>query len=493
MKLSVLLMTYNHAPFVEQAVRSVLDQQTNFPFEVVIAEDFSTDDTAAIVSRVETAHPDRIRVLRRGRNLGIQDNFIDAYSQCRGEYVATLDGDDYWTAPDKLQRQVNLLDRNPRYSFCFHNVREVVDPPDEGGKVVGATSEGRAGRTEFELEDLVTGNFVPFGSVVARAGLIPEFAPWVREVPGIDWIFGLLNARQGPFARIDGCLGVYRKHSVGVWTSMSWARQINTVLRIYDGIRGDLPSRLGPLVHAMSLNIKLRSEWQLAREKIDELVRSQTGDAFQRLRARNLEIEGYARDLQIKFADLERNSRCLADRLTRLEEYARDRDLHGREEADERIRLEDFTRDLEGRFATLEEYARARDQHGRDVADQFARLEHYTRDLQGRFAALEEYARARNQHGRDVADQFTRLEDYTRNLQGRFAALEDYTRDLQGRFTALEEYTRDLQGRFATLEEYTRTREGTTCGNGVLNGPQPTVWARRVGTVLTASPISTLA
>jgi glycosyltransferase involved in cell wall biosynthesis len=479
MKLSVLLMTYNHAPFVEQAVRSVLDQRTDFPFEVVVAEDYSIDDTAAIVSRIEAAHPDRIRVLRRGRNLGIQANFIDAYSHCLGDYVATLDGDDYWTAPDKLQRQVDFLDRNPSYSFCFHNVRAISDRPGEDGKEVGAASEGREGRTDFELEDLVKGNFVPFGSVVARNRLIPEFSSWIRDIPGIDWIFGMLNARRGPFARVDGCLGVYRKHEGGAWTSLTWARQIKTVLRIYDGIRGELPPRLGPLVDAMSLNIKLRSEWHLAREKVDELVRSQNGDALQRLRARNLEIETYARDLQIKFADLERNSRCLADRFTRMEEYARARDQHGREEADVRTRLENYTRDLEGRFAAVEEYARTRDQHGRDVADQFTRLEDYTRDLEGRFAAVEEYARARDQHGRDVADQFTRL--------------EDYTRDLQGRFVALEEYTRELQWRFAALEEYTRTREETTCGNGVSNGPQPTVSARRVGTALTASPYSSLA
>src|SRR5262245_39083235 len=112
MKLSVLLMTYNHAPFVEQAVRSVLSQRTTFPFDVVVAEDCSTDDTGRIVSRFETQHPGRVRVLRRGKNLGIQANFIDAYAHCRGEYVATLDGDDYWTAPDKLQRQVDFLDQN---------------------------------------------------------------------------------------------------------------------------------------------------------------------------------------------------------------------------------------------------------------------------------------------------------------------------------------------------------------------------------------------
>ena len=70
--IGVLLMTYNHGPFIEQAVRSVLDQRTDFPFEILVAEDHSTDDTPRIVARLEAENPGRLRVLRRGRNLGMQ-------------------------------------------------------------------------------------------------------------------------------------------------------------------------------------------------------------------------------------------------------------------------------------------------------------------------------------------------------------------------------------------------------------------------------------
>jgi glycosyltransferase involved in cell wall biosynthesis len=396
MKLSVLLMTYNHGPFVGQAVRSVLDQRTGFPFEVVVAEDCSTDDTGRLVSQFEAQHPGRVRVLRRGRNLGIQANFIDAYSQCRGDYVATLDGDDYWTAADKLQRQVEFLDRNPTYSFCFHNVKAASATPGEDGQEVGATAEGREGRTAFELEDLVKGNFVPFGSVVARNRLIPEFAKWVRDIPGIDWIFGMLNARRGPFARIDGCLGVYRKHAGGAWTSLSFARQINTVLKIYEGIRDDLPSRLCPLVDTMILNIKLRSEWHLAREKVNELMRSQYGEEYQRLVARNTELEAYARELAGKYVDLERYTKDLVDKYGALETVARDLDTNGR--------------DLAGKFTQLETYTRDRDRYCRELVDKFTGLEAYTRD--------------RDRYCRELVDKFTGLENYTRDLQDRFATLE---------------------------------------------------------------------
>jgi hypothetical protein len=231
----------------------------------------------------------------------------------------------------------------------------------------------------------VKGNFVPFGSVVARNRLIPEFSGWVRDIPGIDWIFGMLNARRGPFARIDGCLGAYRKHAGGAWTSLSFARQINTVLRIYEGIRGDLPPRLGPLVDAMILNIKLRSEWHLTREKVNEMMRSQYGEEYQRLVGRNTELEAYARELAGKYVDLERYTKDLVDKYVKLEAVARDLDTNGR--------------DLAGKFTTLETYTRDRDKYCRDLVDKFTGLETYTRDLQDRFATLEACARS---HGLTV-------------------------------------------------------------------------------------------
>lgn len=123
MKLSVLFLAYNHAPFVRQALDGVLMQETDFPFEVVIGEDCSRDNTLEIVGEYEARHPEKVRVLRMSRNLGMQANFIDTYRQCSGEYVAFMDGDDNWTYCEKLQRQVDFIESNPEFSFCFHRVR----------------------------------------------------------------------------------------------------------------------------------------------------------------------------------------------------------------------------------------------------------------------------------------------------------------------------------------------------------------------------------
>src|SRR5262249_32985339 len=122
MKVSVLVLAYNHERFIGHTLESVLSQQVGFDWEVVIGEDCSTDGTAAVVRRYANRHPERIRVLPRERNLGMHRNFADTWAACRGQYIAILEGDDYWTSPTKLSRQAAFLDARPDYTECFTDV-----------------------------------------------------------------------------------------------------------------------------------------------------------------------------------------------------------------------------------------------------------------------------------------------------------------------------------------------------------------------------------
>ena len=127
MKLSVLVKTFQHERFIEQALESVLSQELSFPLELVVAEDCSTDATAALVGAFAERHAGLLRPLLRERNLGPVENFIDALAHCRGEYIALLDGDDFWTSPGKLQRQLSFLETHPEYSACTHDALLVDD------------------------------------------------------------------------------------------------------------------------------------------------------------------------------------------------------------------------------------------------------------------------------------------------------------------------------------------------------------------------------
>ena len=122
MKVSVHMITYNHEKFIAQAIESALMQQVDFDYEIVIGEDCSTDRTREIVVAYQQRHPDKIRLLLHEQNVGVSLNDIRVYRACRGEYVAWLEGDDYWTSPHKLQKQADFLDSHPACSACFHPV-----------------------------------------------------------------------------------------------------------------------------------------------------------------------------------------------------------------------------------------------------------------------------------------------------------------------------------------------------------------------------------
>jgi glycosyltransferase involved in cell wall biosynthesis len=238
MKASVFLLTYNHGPFIEQAVRSALAQQTRFDYEVVVGDDASDDGTADTVRRLHAEYPGRVRPLLRARNVGMHRNFIETYRACAGEYVAYLDGDDYWTSPDKLQRQVEFLDAHPGHSFCFHDVRTCSADPAAPAE----TWPGLADRTTFTIEELILDNFVPSCSIVARNRLIEQFPGWVEEIIPLDWVFSLLNARHGPVGYLPETMAVYRRHAGGVWTTAEGERRREQLQKLYRR----LPDALGP-------------------------------------------------------------------------------------------------------------------------------------------------------------------------------------------------------------------------------------------------------
>src|SRR5262249_20631667 len=119
-KLSVAMITYNHERFIAQALQSALDQRTNFPCEILVADDHSTDSTPAIIADFHRRYPDKIVPQIRQRNMGGSRNTELLIAACRGQYVAMLEGDDYWTDKNKLQRQVDFLDSHPDYVICCH-------------------------------------------------------------------------------------------------------------------------------------------------------------------------------------------------------------------------------------------------------------------------------------------------------------------------------------------------------------------------------------
>lgn len=132
--LSVVTITYNHEHYIRRCIEGVLMQKVDFPMEFIIADDCSRDGTLVICEEYRRRFPELIRVVSSGSNVGVVANEQRAFLAAKGKYIATCEGDDYWTDPLKLQKQVDFLESHPDYSVCFHRFRKVHlnDGSEEG-------------------------------------------------------------------------------------------------------------------------------------------------------------------------------------------------------------------------------------------------------------------------------------------------------------------------------------------------------------------------
>lgn len=120
MKLSIAILTYNHENYIEKALNSVLNQKIDYEYEIIVGDDFSNDKTREILLKFKEKYPEKIKLIFRSKNIGIASNVIDIFKKCTGEYIALLEGDDYWINDLKLKKQVEYLDKNKEYSGIAH-------------------------------------------------------------------------------------------------------------------------------------------------------------------------------------------------------------------------------------------------------------------------------------------------------------------------------------------------------------------------------------
>ncbi len=266
-ELSVLVMTYNHVKFIDQALDSVLAQRTDFPVEILASEDRSTDGTREAVMQHAARHPDRIRLLLSETNLRSNAVVSRGIAAARGTYLAFLDGDDYWTDPRKLQKQVDFLRAHPDCPMCFHNAR--VEYEDGRRAPHLWTPEHQPAFAGFE--DIWMGNFVPMCSTVFRRVSIADVPAWYESMfPITDWPLHILAARQGALGYIPEVMGVYRQHPGGQYSVHSEEEKQARTLEFYRTMNANLEYRYDRLVRAATSRYFL--EWADEYERRGEIA-----------------------------------------------------------------------------------------------------------------------------------------------------------------------------------------------------------------------------
>lgn len=209
---SICSITYNHGPYIKECLEGFLMQKTTFPVEILIHDDASTDGTEEIIREYEARYPEIIKPLYEVENQwikGRRGSAVFNFPRAQGKYIALCEGDDYWTDPLKLQKQVDFLEGNSEYSMCFHNANLLYEDDNHLNRPF-RDIETR----EYSGQEILRVWTIPTASVVFRTqAYVPIFHP--------DFMFGdiilfLSLAENGKIMGMSDIMSVYRKHDGGV-------------------------------------------------------------------------------------------------------------------------------------------------------------------------------------------------------------------------------------------------------------------------------------
>jgi glycosyltransferase involved in cell wall biosynthesis len=273
------MVTYNQERYIAQAINSVLEQRTTFPIELVIGEDCSTDGTREIVEQFAVAHPHIIRARLAEQNQGVKTNFVGALNQACGEYVVILEGDDYFTDPLKLQRQVEALDARPDWAICFHPAHCCY----EGGLEGPAVTPVGWDRGEASIVDLFEQNFIPTSGAMFRHRLFPALPAWFMKAEAGDWAIHILNAAHGNIGFLPEVMSAYRIHPAGNWSGRSVERRVISTFELLTAVDHHFHGKYSAEIDRHRINTVrwLFGEWQNAGQssrKTLEMLKAATAD-----------------------------------------------------------------------------------------------------------------------------------------------------------------------------------------------------------------------
>lgn len=282
---SVNMFTYNHESYIRQAIESVFMQDFDGPIELVIGEDCSTDNTRAVIEAVCRAAPIHVRLLTSERNVGAHENAARTLGACRGKFMALIDGDDYWTDPEKLKVQVCLLADSKDIVMNFHRSELIDDRSDpitqDNHGLQRAIPQTDPNAVTFQ--SLASDCSVHTATVLYRRSALPEPPDWISRLPWGDWAMYLLLADKGEIRFIPRTMSKYRIHAGGAtrtWNELSTAKGASLMFEMLAKQTADENSRLSMALCVQNL-FKLA---QLAEEQGNLILALRTAMRVLKLR-----------------------------------------------------------------------------------------------------------------------------------------------------------------------------------------------------------------
>lgn len=214
---SVICTVYKHRRYLRQCLDGFVMQKVSFPFEVLVNDDCSPDNSADIIREYENEYPGLFHCVFQSENQyskGVSPLTEILLPMAKGAYIALCEGDDYWTDPYKLQKQVDFMDNNPDYIACFHNTRIQYK---DGIALFNSLDENHDPSTE----DIIKRRwFISTPSLLFR-NVLHSFPKWKKDVVNEDFMLELMLARDGKFHYLDDVMAVYRQEGTGISASLN--------------------------------------------------------------------------------------------------------------------------------------------------------------------------------------------------------------------------------------------------------------------------------
>jgi len=235
---SVCVQTYNQENYIKECLDGILMQQTSFPFEIILGEDESSDDTREICKAYAEKYPDKIKLFLRSRkdviyintNATGRFNMLENLKACSGKYIALCEGDDYWTDPLKLQKQVDFMEQNPEYALVFTNGKVIYTKESKDSHLIYSNSKEEIKgsykvfplpKETTDINTLAKGNYIHTAGVLFLNWIDEEILSYMEKVTIGDWPLHLMTATKGLIKFSDEDTFCYRVHSDGIYSKKS--------------------------------------------------------------------------------------------------------------------------------------------------------------------------------------------------------------------------------------------------------------------------------
>ena len=217
---SICCTTYNHVNYIRQCLDGFVIQKTKLPIEILIHDDASTDGTQDIIREYEAKYPNIIKPIYQKENQyskGVKVSLVYNYSRAKGKYIALCEGDDYWTDPYKLQKQVDFLESHPDYVMCSHRFDQYYEDGHRLEKEKDDTFQG----VDYDLRNLIGGKWLTQTLTVMYRRSALDLKQYERYGMSMDIILFYELLKHGKGYCFPEAMGVYRYHNGGVWSEVS--------------------------------------------------------------------------------------------------------------------------------------------------------------------------------------------------------------------------------------------------------------------------------